>query len=374
MVEDIEPVEEIHEEYFEEIPMVEDLEPEEEIYDEGEEIPMVEDLEPEEESEEVAVDQTTLEELEQIDFSKYETFNPMEEEELESETENSVEPVQETQETPINVVPIPVVIPNPTPQVQTPQMPQQPQYTPQVTPIPQPMPVQQSQYFYNAYGEAIPITYNAQNQPVFAVPVTYDMQGQPRPMQVQQQYVQPTPMPQPQYMSQGYSQPTYIQPQSVPVSPMQVQPTYTQPVQTPQQPTVPTTPPPTRIVRNDAPPLISNPADKKPFDFSVFEKENNKPVFTASDSTVFVDSIEEALNQLGIETESSQKNQSEDITPDFQEYKIPTKTKQKSTPKVTKEEPVLSEAERKKKEKIDAKFKKDLEKRGIDTSGRFKFK
>jgi hypothetical protein len=196
------------------------------------------------------------------------------------------------------------------------------------------------QFYYNAYGEAIPITYNAQNQPVFTVPVTYDVQGQPRPMQINQ----PTmPMPQP-----VYQQPT------APVTPV---------VQQPTQPTV-TTPPPTRVVRADAPPLISKPSENKPFDYSVFEKETKKPVFTVSDNKIFADSIEEALSQLGVETEVSKEEN--DIVPEFEEYVKPTA---KATPAKEPEKthkPELSEKERKKMEKYDAELKKSWAKKGLD--------
>jgi hypothetical protein len=222
-------------------------------------------------------------------------------------------------------------------------------YMPPINPQPtyvQPMPMPQAQvpqFYYNAYGEAIPITYNAQNQPVFTVPVTYDVQGQPRPMQMNQ----PTmPMPQPQ--------PVYQQPTTPVVQP-------TQPV----QPTV-TTPPPTRVVRADAPPLISKPSENKPFDYSVFEKETKKPVFTVSDNKIFADSIEEALSQLGVETEKDKEDEN-DVVPEFEEYVKPTAkaTPVKHTEKETKK-PELSEKERKKMEKYDAELKKSWAKKGLD--------
>ncbi|MCD7800387.1 MAG: hypothetical protein LUG94_04170, partial [Ruminococcus sp.] len=239
---------------------------------------------------------------------------------------NVVQPTQPIYAQPVNPAPIP-----------------QPTYVQQPTPMPQ--------FYYNAYGEAIPITYNAQNQPVFTVPVTYDVQGQPRPVQMNQ----PTP-----YVAQN----TYIAPQPQPIQP---QPTYTQPVQP--QPVTPkvSTPPPTRVVRADAPPKVSKPVENKPFDFSIFEKEEKKPVFTASDNRIFVDSIEEALSQLGIETDEEKKE--DEIIPEFQEYVAPTKSSKpvNQAPKQeTKTAPVLSEAERKKREKIDAKLKKEWEKKGLD--------
>ena len=220
----------------------------------------------------------------------------------------------------------------------------QPTYTQPVVPTPMPQPTPIPQFYYNVYGEAIPITYNAQNQPVFTVPVTYDAQGQPRPVQM----AQPTPSP-------------YIQQNPY----MSNQPTYVQPVQ-PQQNVVPN-PPPTRVVRADAPPKVSKPVENKPFDFSIFEKEDKKPVFTASENRIFVDSIEEALSQLGVETDSS-KDKENEVVPEFQEYVAPTKSSKPVTPKqeTPKTAPVLSEAERKKREKMDAKLKKEWEKKGLD--------
>ena len=330
------------------------------IYDEDVET-SIDDVQHENQEE---VDIDTLEELENIDFSKYENFDPS----VEVETEEETSQIEETpQDIPTSFVPPVQSIP-----VMQQSQPQMPTY---VQPQPMPQPVQMPpQFYYNKYGEAIPITYNAQNQPVFTVPVTYDAQGQPRPIP---QYVQPQPMPQPQQsypQPMNYGQSGYMQQSRQPyVQNVQTNPnSYVPPVQSMQQPM---TPPPTRVVRNDAPPKISNPADKKPFDFSIFEREENKPVFTASENRIFVDSIEEALNQLGIETETKSENKADDIIPEYQEY-VPVKSKpkdkdtQKSAPKET---PVLSEAERKKREKIDAKFKKDLEKRGLDTSGRFNF-
>ena len=250
-------------------------------------------------------------------------------------TIDEVAPIQEVNNT-IPTTNIPTGYPN---------IPQnQPTYTQPVVPTPMPQPTPIPQFYYNVYGEAIPITYNAQNQPVFTVPVTYDAQGQPRPVQM----AQPTPSP-------------YIQQNPY----MSNQPTYVQPVQ-PQQNVVPN-PPPTRVVRADAPPKVSKPVENKPFDFSIFEKEDKKPVFTASENRIFVDSIEEALSQLGVETDSS-KDKENEVVPEFQEYVAPTKSSKPVTPKqeTPKTAPVLSEAERKKREKMDAKLKKEWEKKGLD--------
>jgi hypothetical protein len=105
--------------------------------------------------------------------------------------------------------------------------------------------------------------------------------------------------------------------------------------------------------------------ENKPFDFSAFEKENKSPVFTTSENKVFVDSIEEALNQLGVETEV--KDNEDEVIPEFQEYVVPTKkAKVKTTPKEEEPKPVLSEKERKKNEKYDAELKKKWDKQGLD--------
>ncbi|MBS6445946.1 MAG: hypothetical protein KH373_09145, partial [Ruminococcus sp.] len=294
--------------YTEELPTIDEVAPIQDDSSYSEELPTIDEVAP------IQDDTSYSEELPTID---------------------EVAPIQEVNNT-IPTTNIPTGYPN---------IPQnQPTYTQPVVPTPMPQPTPIPQFYYNVYGEAIPITYNAQNQPVFTVPVTYDAQGQPRPVQM----AQPTPSP-------------YIQQNPY----MSNQPTYVQPVQ-PQQNVVPN-PPPTRVVRADAPPKVSKPVENKPFDFSIFEKEDKKPVFTASENRIFVDSIEEALSQLGVETDSS-KDKENEVVPEFQEYVAPTKSSKPVTPKqeTPKTAPVLSEAERKKREKMDAKLKKEWEKKGLD--------
>ena len=313
--------------YSEELPTIDEIIPTQEDTSYSEELPTIDEVIPTQE------DTSYSEELPTID-----EVAPIQEDTSYSEelpTIDEVAPIQEVNNT-IPTTNIPTGYPN---------IPQnQPTYTQPVVPTPMPQPTPIPQYYYNVYGEAIPITYNAQNQPVFTVPVTYDAQGQPRPVQM----AQPTPSP-------------YIQQNPY----MNNQPTYVQPVQ-PQQNVVPN-PPPTRVVRADAPPKVSKPVENKPFDFSIFEKEDKKPVFTASENRIFVDSIEEALSQLGVETDSS-KDKENEVIPEFQEYVAPTKSSKPVTPKqeTPKTAPVLSEAERKKREKMDAKLKKEWEKKGLD--------
>ena len=313
--------------YSEELPTIDEVAPIQEDTSYTEELPTIDEVAP------IQDDSSYSEELPTID-----EVIPTQEDTSHSEelpTIDEVAPIQEVNNT-IPTTNIPTGYPN---------IPQnQPTYTQPVVPTPMPQPTPIPQYYYNVYGEAIPITYNAQNQPVFTVPVTYDAQGQPRPVQM----AQPTPSP-------------YIQQNPY----MSNQPTYVQPVQ-PQQNVVPN-PPPTRVVRADAPPKVSKPVENKPFDFSIFEKEDKKPVFTASENRIFVDSIEEALSQLGVETDSS-KNKEDEVIPEFQEYVAPTKSSKPVTPKqeTPKTAPVLSEAERKKREKMDAKLKKEWEKKGLD--------
>ena len=313
--------------YSEELPTIDEVIPTQEDTSYTEELPTIDEVAPIQEDTSYSEELPTIDEVAPIqDDSSYSEELP---------TIDEVAPIQEVNNT-IPTTNIPTGYPN---------IPQnQPTYTQPVVPTPMPQPTPIPQYYYNVYGEAIPITYNAQNQPVFTVPVTYDAQGQPRPVQM----AQPTP-------------PPYIQQNPY----MSNQPTYVQPVQ-PQQNVVPN-PPPTRVVRADAPPKVSKPVENKPFDFSIFEKEDKKPVFTASENRIFVDSIEEALSQLGVETDSS-KDKENEVIPEFQEYVAPTKSSKPVTPKqeTPKTAPVLSEAERKKREKMDAKLKKEWEKKGLD--------
>ena len=313
--------------YSEELPTIDEVAPIQDDSSYSEELPTIDEVAPIQEDTSYSEELPTIDEViptqEDSSYSK------------ELPTIDEVAPIQEVNNT-IPTTNIPTGYPN---------IPQnQPTYTQPVVPTPMPQPTPIPQFYYNVYGEAIPITYNAQNQPVFTVPVTYDAQGQPRPVQM----AQPTPSP-------------YIQQNPY----MSNQPTYVQPVQ-PQQNVVPN-PPPTRVVRADAPPKVSKPVENKPFDFSIFEKEDKKPVFTASENRIFVDSIEEALSQLGVETDSS-KDKENEVVPEFQEYVAPTKSSKPVTPKqeTPKTAPVLSEAERKKREKMDAKLKKEWEKKGLD--------
>ena len=287
------------------------------------------EAEPEEEEEETTISEEEDDD-EEFEVPKLEDFIPTDTaKRILDYTEPKQEPSTET-----------VTAPQPTPVLPQMNTPIQPQPMVQPAPVPQ--------YYYNAYGEAIPITYNAQNQPVFMVPVNYDAQGQPRPVMMN-----PQPMP------ASYMQPTYMQPAQSP------QPTYTAP--TPQPATPPVIPAPTRVVRADAPPLLTKPEENKPFDWSKFDTpKKTQTVFNTGEGKI-LDSFEEALNQLGVET-NEEKSKEDEIVPEFEAY-IPTKhtaTQPKQEP--TKTAPVLSEAERKKREKIDAQFRKQLEKRGLDNN------
>ena len=323
---------------FEEVsaPVLEDM-------DEIDTITNVQESEPEKETEETITpieEETTIdeeEEEEEFEVPKLEDFIPTD------TAKRILDYTEPKQETPIETV----TTPQPTP-VQPQVTPIQPQMNTPIQPQPMVQPTPVPQYYYNAYGEAIPITYNAQNQPVFMVPVNYDAQGQPRPVMMN-----PQPMP------ASYMQPTYMQPAQSP------QPTYTAP--TPQPTTPPVTPAPTRVVRTDAPPLLSKPEENKPFDWSKFDTpKKTQTVFNTGEGKI-LDSFEEALNQLGVET-NEEKSKEDEIVPEFEAY-IPTKhntTQLKQEP--TKTAPVLSESERKKREKIDAQFRKQLEKRGLDNN------
>ncbi len=311
--------------------------------DEIDTITNVQEPEPEKETEETIApieEETTIDEEdeeEEFEVPKLEDFIPTD------TAKRILDYTEPKQETPIETV----TTPQPTP-VQPQVTPIQPQMNTPIQPQPMVQPTPVPQYYYNAYGEAIPITYNAQNQPVFMVPVNYDAQGQPRPVMMN-----PQPMP------ASYMQPTYMQPAQNP------QPTYTAP--TPQPTTPPVTPAPTRVVRADAPPLLSKPEENKPFDWSKFDTpKKTQTVFNTGEGKI-LDSFEEALNQLGVET-NEEKSKEDEIVPEFEAY-IPTKhtaTQPKQEP--TKTAPVLSEAERKKREKIDAQFRKQLEKRGLDNN------
>ena len=328
----------------EEKPVIEEVStPVLEDMDEIDTITNVQESEPEKETEETITpieEETTIDEEdeeEEFEVPKLEDFIPTD------TAKRILDYTEPKQETPIETV----TTPQPTP-VQPQVTPIQPQMNTPIQPQPMVQPTPVPQYYYNAYGEAIPITYNAQNQPVFMVPVNYDAQGQPRPVMMN-----PQPMP------ASYMQPTYMQPAQSP------QPTYTAP--TPQPTTPPVTPAPTRVVRADAPPLLSKPEENKPFDWSKFDTpKKTQTVFNTGEGKI-LDSFEEALNQLGVET-NEEKSKEDEIVPEFEAY-IPTKhntTQLKQEP--TKTAPVLSESERKKREKIDAQFRKQLEKRGLDNN------
>ena len=325
----------------EEEPVIEEVStPVLEDMDEIDTITNVQESEPEKETEETITpieEETTIDEEEEFEVPKLEDFIPTD------TAKRILDYTEPKQETPIETV----TTPQPTP-VQPQVTPIQPQMNTPIQPQPMVQPTPVPQYYYNAYGEAIPITYNAQNQPVFMVPVNYDAQGQPRPVMMN-----PQPMP------ASYMQPTYMQPAQSP------QPTYTAP--TPQPTTPPVTPAPTRVVRADAPPLLSKPEENKPFDWSKFDTpKKTQTVFNTGEGKI-LDSFEEALNQLGVET-NEEKSKEDEIVPEFEAY-IPTKhntTQLKQEP--TKTAPVLSESERKKREKIDAQFRKQLEKRGLDNN------
>ena len=84
-----------------------------------------------------------------------------------------------------------------------------------------------------------------------------------------------------------------------------------------------------------------------------------------------IDSIEDALSQMGGNVKKKEQTMQDTVVPIFEEYKAPPKNPPRTLPKENKEkepERPLTKAEikrRKKQDKIDAKFKKDLAKRGF---------
>ena len=84
-----------------------------------------------------------------------------------------------------------------------------------------------------------------------------------------------------------------------------------------------------------------------------------------------IDSIEDALSQMGGNVKKKEQTMQDTVVPIFEEYKTPPKNPPRTLPKENKEkepERPLTKAEikrRKKQDKIDAKFKKDLAKRGF---------
>ncbi len=84
-----------------------------------------------------------------------------------------------------------------------------------------------------------------------------------------------------------------------------------------------------------------------------------------------IDSIEDALSQMGGNLKKKEQTMQDTVVPIFEEYKAPPKNPPRTLPKENKEkgpERPLTKAEikrRKKQDKIDAKFKKDLAKRGF---------
>ncbi|MDY3845192.1 MAG: hypothetical protein SOZ55_08775 [Ruminococcus sp.] len=84
-----------------------------------------------------------------------------------------------------------------------------------------------------------------------------------------------------------------------------------------------------------------------------------------------IDSIEDALSQMGGNLKKKEQTMQDTVVPIFEEYKTPPKNPPRTLPKENKEkepERPLTKAEikrRKKQDKIDAKFKKDLAKRGF---------
>ena len=84
-----------------------------------------------------------------------------------------------------------------------------------------------------------------------------------------------------------------------------------------------------------------------------------------------IDSIEDALSQMGGNVKKKEQTMQDTVVPIFEEYKAPPKNPPRTLPKENKEkepERPLTKAEikrRKKQDKSDAKFKKDLAKRGF---------
>ena len=84
-----------------------------------------------------------------------------------------------------------------------------------------------------------------------------------------------------------------------------------------------------------------------------------------------IDSIEDALSQMGGNLKKKEQTMQDTVVPIFEEYKTQPKNPPRTLPKENKEkepERPLTKAEikrRKKQDKIDAKFKKDLAKRGF---------
>ena len=96
-----------------------------------------------------------------------------------------------------------------------------------------------------------------------------------------------------------------------------------------------------------------------------------KAVRIASSSQAAAEPTSDALSQMGGNVKKKEQTMQDTVVPIFEEYKAPPKNPPRTLPKENKEkepERPLTKAEikrRKKQDKIDAKFKKDLAKRGF---------
>ncbi len=206
---------------------------------------------------------------------------------------------------------------------------------------------------------------------------------QPAPMA---QPVQPTAPVQPEYTAPVQPTPAPVQP--APVAPVQPEPTPVQPTPAPVQPAPAPVVPPVKPMRPVQPVYgqgvgsginISKIATEKRKAMpksvanavAVSKEKSTKNIFEMEGHQMPVlESIEDILSTMGDDS-IKKKQQIDKAVPVFEEYKAPTRTASRavSAPKKSAEpERPLTKAElkaKKKQEKIDQKFKKDLAKRGF---------
>ncbi len=280
-----------------------------------------------------------------------------------------------------------------------PAAPVQPQMTAPVQPV---APVQQPQMTAPVQPMATPIQPAAPVQPQMNVPeqqsvitvpqfAGYDMNGQPIYNYVQMQMtgydmngqpifapIQPINAPVQPQMTAPVQPAAPVQPQmtapvqpAAPVQPTPVQPVPLQPMGTPvQQNSAYRTP--TANISKIATHSHSKPIPKSFVNALANSREQGQKNLIETqgrNQMPVLDSIEDVLTQMGDEGTIKRKKEAQNV-PVFEEYKTPVRNSSasKSTAKPAEPERMLTKAElkaKKKQDKIDAKFKKDLAKRGF---------
>ena len=364
-------------------PVIEDIAVPEPVAEE----PVIEDIavpEPVAEEpviEEIAAPEPVAEETSSIgdvEVNKYRYSTPVfADEKVE---EKPVVPEQPQMTAPVQPMPAPVQ-PQMTAPVQPAPTPVQPQMTAPVQPMPAPVQPQMTAPVQPvALEQPSVITvpqfagYDMNGQPIYnyvQMQMTgYDMNGQPifAPLQQMNTPVQPAapvqPMVAPVQQSAPVQQPAPVQPHPQMTAPVQ-------PVVAPVQQNTPYRTPTANISK-----IATNPHSKPiPKSFvnalanSREQGKKNLIETQGKNQMPVLDSIEDVLTQMGDEATIKNRNQTQNV-PVFDEYKAPVRSASAApkAPKAAEPERMLTKAElkaKKKQDKIDAKFKKDLAKRGF---------